>query len=171
MEKIAYLHCKVALAWINEYQDKYQLERAIVLYTGINVEQPFLLAKSRSLWLAIYYRRPRLPTRAGSSAAPGERAKYELAFLNFFAYLSRIFNNVKFLNIVSRTRVMTMMISVHSFWLAILCPGDILHDEIIDWRYIAWRDYSLAIYCLEIYCWRYFANDILLAIFLPWTGR
>ena len=57
------------------------------------------------------------------------------------------------------------------FWLAILCPGDILHDEIIDcWRYIAWRDYWLAIYCLAIFCWRYFAGDILLAIFFPYTN-
>ena len=47
------------------------------------------------------------------------------------------------------------MNEVHSFWLAILCPGDILHDEIIHWRYIAWRDYWLA-----IYCWQYFAGDI-----------
>ena len=38
--------------------------------------------------------------------------------------------------------------------MAILCPDDILHGEIIDWRYIAWR------YIAGDICWRYFAGDI-----------
>ena len=43
--------------------------------------------------------------------------------------------------------------------MAILCPDDILHGEIIDWRYIAWR-YIAGDILLAIFCWRYFAGDI-----------
>ena len=39
--------------------------------------------------------------------------------------------------------------------LAIFCLAILLHDDIIDWRYFAWRYYAGDI-MLAIFCWRYF---------------
>jgi hypothetical protein len=34
----------------------------------------------------------------------------------------------------------------------------LLHDDIIDWRYIAWR-YNTGDILLAIFCWRYFFRE------------